>query len=217
MATRFRKSVSIAPGMKVNINKGSISASVGTKGAHYTVSSNGSTTKTVGIPGSGLSYVDRSGPSKEAPAAGKTFADRDKEVQEEQKTIDEQLIARGLCIRCGKFVGRGALDRYGYCYKCHNAVYVEKMKFWASDDSPEAGYKYEGSFPNRKLVCRYCGKPMKKKDVEERTGYCYECIDLIKTKYGPEAERRKAREEAEIEDVLRTIQINAAKEASETP
>ena len=142
MATRFRKSVKIAPGVKVNINKGSVSASVGTKGAHYTVSSNGSTTKTLGIPGSGLSYVDRSGPSKTTTAdSSKTFADRDKETQAEMKAINEHMITRGLCVRCGKFVGRGALDRYGYCYKCHNAVYIEKMKFWASDDSPDAGYK----------------------------------------------------------------------------
>lgn len=61
MAVRFRKTANIAPGVKVNLNKKSASMTVGTKGAHITKSTNGSTTKTAGIPGSGLSYVDRSG------------------------------------------------------------------------------------------------------------------------------------------------------------
>lgn len=61
MATRFRRSIKVAPGVKININKGSASMTVGTKGAHITKSTNGSTTKTAGIPGTGLSYVDRKG------------------------------------------------------------------------------------------------------------------------------------------------------------
>ncbi|NLL63260.1 MAG: DUF4236 domain-containing protein [Ruminococcaceae bacterium] len=56
---RFRKSIQILPGVKLNINKKSVSISIGKKGAHYTVSSNGTRTKSIGIPGTGLSYVDR--------------------------------------------------------------------------------------------------------------------------------------------------------------
>ncbi|MBR6352438.1 MAG: DUF4236 domain-containing protein [Firmicutes bacterium] len=67
MATRFRKSIKVAPGVKVNLNKKSASMTIGTKGAHITKSTNGSTTKTAGIPGSGLSYVDRKSGSKPAP------------------------------------------------------------------------------------------------------------------------------------------------------
>ena len=63
MATRFRRTATIAPGVKVNLNKASASMTVGTKGAHITKSTNGSVTKTAGIPGSGFSYVDRSGGS----------------------------------------------------------------------------------------------------------------------------------------------------------
>ncbi len=56
MGLRFRKSIKIAPGVKLNLNKKSTSVTVGAKGKHYTVNSNGKTTKTVGIPGTGLSY-----------------------------------------------------------------------------------------------------------------------------------------------------------------
>lgn len=58
MGLRFRKSVKVAPGVKLNLNKKSTSVTFGGKGAHYTVSSTGKKTKSVGIPGTGLSYVE---------------------------------------------------------------------------------------------------------------------------------------------------------------
>lgn len=60
MATRFRKSIKIAPGVKLNINKKSVSVTSGTRGTHHTINSNGSTTTSTGIPGSGLSYIHKS-------------------------------------------------------------------------------------------------------------------------------------------------------------
>ena len=56
MGWRFRKSVKIAPGVRVNFGKKSTSVSVGGKGYRKTFSSTGKTTTTVGIPGTGLSY-----------------------------------------------------------------------------------------------------------------------------------------------------------------
>lgn len=61
MGLRFRKSIKIAPGVKVNFGKKSSSVTIGPKGAHYTVSSTGRRTKSVGIPGTGLSYTTSSG------------------------------------------------------------------------------------------------------------------------------------------------------------
>ena len=59
MGWRFRKSIKILPGLKVNIGKdGFSSVSVGTRGAHLTMGKN-STTVSAGIPGTGLSYVKR--------------------------------------------------------------------------------------------------------------------------------------------------------------
>lgn len=54
---RFRKSIKVAPGVKVNLNKSSISVTTGTKGLHHTVSSNGSRTTSAGILGTGVSYA----------------------------------------------------------------------------------------------------------------------------------------------------------------
>ena len=61
MALRFRKSFKIAPGVKLNLNKKSTSITFGTRGAHYTINSKGKRTKSIGIPGTGISYVETSG------------------------------------------------------------------------------------------------------------------------------------------------------------
>ena len=61
MGFRFRKSIKIAPGVKLNLNKKSAGVTFGGKGFHYTVNSNGKTTKSVGVPGTGLYYSTTSG------------------------------------------------------------------------------------------------------------------------------------------------------------
>ncbi len=58
MGFRFRKSFKIAPGVKLNVNKKSVGVSVGGKGARVSVNSSGKVTKSVSIPGTGLSYTD---------------------------------------------------------------------------------------------------------------------------------------------------------------
>ena len=55
---RFRKSFKIVPGVKLNINKQSLSVTAGVRGAHYTLNSKGYRTASVGLPGTGLSYRD---------------------------------------------------------------------------------------------------------------------------------------------------------------
>lgn len=64
MGLRFKKSIKLGGGAKLNINKKSVGMSVGGKGARYTVNSSGRRTKSVGIPGTGLSYVATSGGRK---------------------------------------------------------------------------------------------------------------------------------------------------------
>lgn len=68
MGMSFRKSFKIAPGVKFNINKKSVGMTFGTKGAHYTINSKGTRTKSVGIPGTGLSYADVKNPERRSSA-----------------------------------------------------------------------------------------------------------------------------------------------------
>lgn len=55
MGFRFRKSVKIAPGVRVNVSKSGVSTSIGPRGAKINVSSRG-TRATTSIPGTGISY-----------------------------------------------------------------------------------------------------------------------------------------------------------------
>ena len=62
MTLRFRRTLKIAPGLRINFNKNSISLSAGPRGAHYTVSSSGKRTVSAGIPGTGLYAYDSYNP-----------------------------------------------------------------------------------------------------------------------------------------------------------
>ena len=59
MGFRFRKSFKVGP-MRVNFSKSGMGYSFGTKGARITKMANGRTRRTVGIPGTGISYVSES-------------------------------------------------------------------------------------------------------------------------------------------------------------
>ena len=76
MGMRFRKSFKIAPGVKLNLSKRGIGVSAGVKGARVSLNSKGRVTKSVGIPGTGISYVSSSklGASKKKATAKKTSA-----------------------------------------------------------------------------------------------------------------------------------------------
>ncbi|RUV67667.1 DUF4236 domain-containing protein [Mesorhizobium sp.] len=58
MVFRFRKSVRIAPGVRINLNAKSASVRVGPKGLGYTVSTTGKKRLSASIPGTGLSYSE---------------------------------------------------------------------------------------------------------------------------------------------------------------
>jgi hypothetical protein len=54
---RFRRSIRLFPGVRLNIGKTGVSTSLGVRGAHITVG-HGKVRTTVGLPGTGLSYTD---------------------------------------------------------------------------------------------------------------------------------------------------------------
>lgn len=55
---RFKKNIKILPGFKLNLNKNSTSVTIGKRGLHYTMNSKGKKTTSIGIPGTGLSYIN---------------------------------------------------------------------------------------------------------------------------------------------------------------
>ena len=57
MPTRFRRTIQIMPGVKVNLSKGGMSFSLGRRGFTINVGKNG-VRRTVGIPGTGISNTE---------------------------------------------------------------------------------------------------------------------------------------------------------------
>jgi len=70
MGLRFHKSISLLPGVKLNISKTGISASIGGRGATVNIGKGGRVRGTVGAPGTGISYSEEVSPDTKR---GKTF------------------------------------------------------------------------------------------------------------------------------------------------
>lgn len=93
MGLRFRKSIKIAPGVKVNINKKSVGVTMGGKGFHHTVNTSGRKTTSVGIPGTGLSYSSTSQSKK-----NKTNVTSQK-TQESEPIIHENTTIKNTAMK----------------------------------------------------------------------------------------------------------------------
>lgn len=61
MGFRFRKSINLGGGFKVNLSKSGVGYSWGTKGVRYTKTATGKKRTTLSIPGTGISHVSESG------------------------------------------------------------------------------------------------------------------------------------------------------------
>ena len=57
MPIRFRRTIKVAPGVKLNLSKGGVSTTVGSKGFHFNIGKRG-IRRTVSIPGTGISDTD---------------------------------------------------------------------------------------------------------------------------------------------------------------
>lgn len=101
MGLRFHKSISICKGVKLNLSKSGVGVSLGTKGLHYSLNTNGRRTATASLPGTGLSYSKTfsSGSKKKSTSAAKTKQEEIKKQKAEaaQQKADEakenELIA----------------------------------------------------------------------------------------------------------------------------
>lgn len=65
MGFRYRKSINLGAGFRVNLSTKGIGYSWGVKGYRVTKTADGRTRQTVSIPGTGISYVDEHGPRRQ--------------------------------------------------------------------------------------------------------------------------------------------------------
>jgi len=88
MPIRFRRTLKVAPGVKLNFSKSGISTTVGPKGFHFTFGKRG-IRRSIGIPGTGISEVDYI--KKNEPEAEK---EKEKGQKERRETRLEQKNER---------------------------------------------------------------------------------------------------------------------------
>ena len=88
MGFRFRKSINIIPGVRLNLSNGSPSLSVGPRGASFSFGSRG-TFANLGLPGTGLSYRTRLDQAARS-GGGNSSANSDADLRQhlEQKTAE---------------------------------------------------------------------------------------------------------------------------------
>lgn len=69
MGFRFRKSINLGGGFRINLSKSGIGYSYGGKGFRVTKRADGKTQTTMSIPGTGISYTETSSAKKKANSA----------------------------------------------------------------------------------------------------------------------------------------------------
>lgn len=132
MGFRFRKSFKIAPGVRVNLGKKSVGISAGVKGARVSVNSSGRVTKSVGIPGTGISYVKTSkiggagsGGGKEPPSSQTPLPtpqpqpNKPKGAYALLKVLGIILVALGLFLSIASVIG-------GFIFTAIGCVILQK-------------------------------------------------------------------------------------------
>lgn len=93
MGFRFRKSISIIPGVRVNLSNGTPSLSVGPRGTSVSIGSRG-TYASLGVPGTGLSYRTRLDRSARSRSGGTAQAD-----PALRHALEEEVQALMLALR----------------------------------------------------------------------------------------------------------------------
>lgn len=101
MGFRFRRSIKIAPGLRVNFGKRGVSLSAGVRGASITVGSRGTHTN-VGIPGTGLSYRERIGGSSEQRRTTKAQQRLEREYERLEKEQAHQTALSKIKLSLDK-------------------------------------------------------------------------------------------------------------------
>lgn len=104
MGIRFRKSVKIAPGVKLNIGKKSVGVSVGSKYGGFSVNSKTGTRVRASLPGTGLSYSSKVGGNTSESSTEKGYIVEKKKVSSKGSykfSYILALIAGIICLIIG--------------------------------------------------------------------------------------------------------------------
>lgn len=94
MGLRFRKSVSILPGVRLNFGKTGMSVSAGVPGFRKTFHTSGRVTTSVGIPGTGIYYVDTKNSRRQSDGASTRRSDTSRPQVQSTPHTDRSELGR---------------------------------------------------------------------------------------------------------------------------
>jgi len=103
---RFRRSISLGKGVRLNFNKSSIGISAGIPGLRYSVNTNGQSTRSAGIPGTGLYYRSQTRPRRSGTAATPrrtSYLAETQATQAGEPTVVTPQIAEQIVPKAGFF------------------------------------------------------------------------------------------------------------------
>lgn len=106
---RFRRSMKLGGGLRFSVSKTGLGLSAGVRGARYSVHTSGRTTRSVGIPGTGVGYVSQSGGGSGRRSRGSPQS-RGAVAPDRSGPTQAQLAA--LLPKPGLFAGRADRDYY---------------------------------------------------------------------------------------------------------
>ena len=121
MGVRFRKSVNIAPGVKVNVGKKSVGVSVGGKYGGVSVNSKSGVHTRTSIPGTGISYTKKIGSNK-----------RKSETLSNNSSLKDSIIGNNSLFLSEKQLRNLPKDEF--------IEYSEMMLDYAKNVSPKSEY-----------------------------------------------------------------------------
>jgi hypothetical protein len=93
---RFRRSISLGGGVRLNINKRSLGLSAGGHGIRYSVNTDGQSTRSIGVPGTGLYYRSQTGPRSSGSHASSAARPRtlSRTITDVTPELAEQVVPR---------------------------------------------------------------------------------------------------------------------------
>lgn len=100
MPLRFRRTIKIAPGVKLNLSKGGVSTTVGTKNVHFNFGKRG-VKRTVSIPGTGISevdYVKKNPTESEKEKEGEKEGEKQEKAEKREEAREARLGERAIPV-----------------------------------------------------------------------------------------------------------------------
>lgn len=102
MGFRYRKSINLGGGFRINLSKSGVGYSWGVKGYRVTKTASGRTRTTTSIPGTGISYVHKTGKNNRGNSGRRINPPQQQPVQSiDNNHYDTQNIVNNVATEIG--------------------------------------------------------------------------------------------------------------------